>query len=123
MSNPFLHKLDVMAKRDDSKITDQQKVLLYEYMKDFNISKAMIRAGYQTKYPGKMGYEIINRPHVKEELNKVLRKRLVKTQIVADRVLEGLADIAFSDLGDAFDDKGKLKNIKDYARSFEAGNQ
>jgi phage terminase small subunit len=79
-----------------SKLTDKQKVFCDEYLKDLNASQAVLRAGYNTKYPDKIGSQMLGKTRVKEYIEKRMREREKRTEITQDKVLNELAKIAFA---------------------------
>lgn len=78
-------------------LTDKQKRFCEEYLVDLNATQAAIRAGYSSKTASRIAIELLNKTHVSAYLNKLMQQRSKRTEITADRVLEELAAIAFSD--------------------------
>lgn len=79
------------------KLTDKQKRFCEEYLIDLNATQAAIRAGYSQKTAFSIGVENLKKPLVQEYLQKLMDERSQRTEITADRVLQELAAIAFSD--------------------------
>lgn len=75
--------------------TDKERLFAHEYLIDQNKMAAAIRAGYSQKTADKIGWEVYNKPHVKEWIENELAKRCEKLGITADRVLNELAEIGF----------------------------
>lgn len=57
------------------------------------------------------------RPGVPEAIQYLLDQCAKKYEITADRVIREIAEIAFVNIGDAFNDEGELKHIRDMPRS------
>jgi len=87
----------------NDKLTDKQKLFCEEYLVDLNATQAAIRAGYSKKTAYSIGQENLKKPEIQEEIKRLREARSKRTQITADRVLEELAKIGFS-------------NIKNYLR-------
>jgi phage terminase small subunit len=77
-------------------LTAKQKAFCNEYLKDLNATQAVLRAGYSTKYPDKMGSELLGKTRVQEFINERMREREKRTEITQDKVLNELAKIAFA---------------------------
>ena len=50
------------------KLTFKQQRFVEEYQVDSNGSRAVLRAGYQTKHPAEMAYELLRNTTVKHTL-------------------------------------------------------
>lgn len=104
-----------MAKK--RKLTNKQKAFVREYQKDFNATRAVKEAGYQTNYPAEMGYQLLHKTPVKDEVAQVIEKQAEVANIGVQKILEELMFIAFGDIsqcmswtdaGVAFIDSTKL---------------
>jgi phage terminase small subunit len=91
-----------------SGLTDRQSVFVSEYLVDLNAKQAAIRAGYSLKYAKLQACQLLRHPKVSEEIQKAMDKRAKRTEITADRVLQELAAIAFSDIRKLYGEDGKL---------------
>ena len=91
--------------KEEIKLTEKQKKFCQEYLIDLNAKQAAIRAGYSEDTSGEMGYENLNKPHLRkyidERLEEAMRNR--KTELKT-RVLDELEDVAF-DEGEIITDK------------------
>jgi len=79
---------------NEKRLTNKQKRFCEEYLVDLNATQAAARAGY--KDPNK-GRQLMLDPAVSENISKLRKEQSERTGISADRVLEELAAIAFSD--------------------------
>lgn len=111
-----------------AKMTERQKKFCNEYLVDLNVTQAAIRAGYTPKYANKKAYELLDKPEIKEYLDKKIKDREQRTEITQDKVVNELAAIAFSNASDFFkvidktvtvggsivlDDEGNPRTYKD----------
>lgn len=94
-------------------MTPKQQKFVEEYQKDLNATKAAQRAGYSAKTAYSAGQRLLKVVEICEALNTATDKRTERAGVTADRVIQELAVIAFSDIRSLFDKKGRLKDIVD----------
>ena len=94
-------------------LTDKQSAFIDQYLVDYNAKQAAIRAGYAEKQSASMASQLLDKPHIQAELSKRQTKIARKLGVTAERVLEELGRVAFSDIRDLFDDAGNLKPLSD----------
>ena len=75
------------------KLTAKQQMFCREYLIDLNASKSIIRAGYKTKYPDKMGWQLLGNARVKERIDELIKEREKSTKLTAEYVLNGLIEV------------------------------
>jgi len=92
----------------EKKLTPKQRRFIEEYAVDLNATQAAMRAGYSQKTAREIGAENLSKPIIRREIDRVLQERSERTAITADRVLEGIAAIAFGDIRKLFDEDGNL---------------
>jgi phage terminase small subunit len=83
-----------------------------EYIVDFNATKAAIRCGYSKKTARSQGSELLTKPDIQKAIAAAIGRRSKRTEITADRVLQELAIIAFSDIQNYIeinDDTGAIR--------------
>ena len=91
------------------RLTDRQAAFAREYAIDFNATAAAARAGYSRKTAYSIGQENLTKPEVVAAIAKLTKPRMDELRIDADRVLQGLAELAFAnilDFGRFTDDGG-----------------
>ena len=105
-------------------MTDKQKRFCEEYLIDLNATQAAIRAGYSEKTAGQTGFENLGKPEIQEKLQELMQSRSERTQITADRVLQEVAALAFTNMTDLVSSANansiKLENIKDLPANTQA---
>jgi len=86
----------------DRDLTKLQKNFVDEYLKDrnTNATECVRRAGYRTKYPDKVAYQLLENPRVLKLIEKERSARAKRTNIDKDRVLQEIAKLGFSDITD-----------------------
>lgn len=93
-----------------NRLEPQQRLFVYEYVKDFVVSRAARRVGVAPT----TGFAWIALPHVQEAVAEVMEERVLRTQIDADWVLTQLGTMFQADIGDIFDDLGALRPIHEW---------
>lgn len=96
-------------------LNPKQKRFCEEYIVDLNRTQAAIRAGYSEATAGQIGHELLKKPEVEMYIAALQSQRSKRIQLSADRVLEELGRIAFSNIVDVVEaDKNGLV-IRDIA--------
>ena len=80
-----------MAKQQ--KLTPKQEAFCDEYLVDFSATGAAIRAGYSKRTAGRIGYNLLKKPHVQETLTNLREKRRQERRTEADRVLDDCREL------------------------------
>lgn len=78
------------------KLTRKQRAFVYEYLVDFNASKAALRAGYSEKSAAKIGSQLLEKTGVKEAIEEGLQERKKNLEVTAEKVINELSMIAFA---------------------------
>jgi phage terminase small subunit len=82
------------------KLTVRQEVFCREYLVDLNATKAAIRAGYSKRSARSVGSENMTKPDIAARINTLMEERMARTDAKADRTLEELEAVAYSDIAD-----------------------
>lgn len=81
----------------NKKLTPKQDLFCQEYLKDFNATKAAIRAGYSEKSAYSTAHEILKKPEIKEKIEAYSRQLFSQIGVNTERILGELVAIAFSE--------------------------
>ena len=84
-------------------MTPRQKIFVDEYIVTLNASEAARRAGYKPRAAQSTGSQLLDIPEIAAAIRDALAARAARTRVSADRVIEELARIAFSDIGRVVD--------------------
>jgi len=78
------------------KMTPKQQRFVDAYVGEarFNASRAVIEAGYVTKNPNDLGYQLRNTPHVRARIDEILENETLR----APEILRELTDVAMRGL-------------------------
>lgn len=77
---------DVQAVIDS--LTDKQRRFCEEYLTDLNGTQAIIRAGYQTKYPNRIAFQMMENPAIRIAIDGLRNQRSKTTDVTKDFVLK-----------------------------------
>ncbi|HUX74613.1 MAG TPA: terminase small subunit [Steroidobacteraceae bacterium] len=76
----------------------RMQLFVNEYLVSLNATDAARRAGYAPRHAGLRGYALLRRPGVQLAIRAAMDARAARTGVTADRIVEELAAIAFSDI-------------------------
>jgi len=82
----------------ETELTPKQRAFVREYLIDLNATQAAIRAGYSENTAHAIGHENLSKPEIADAIVSAMELRAKRTDITADRVLQELAKIGFSDI-------------------------
>lgn len=86
-------------------LTPRQKQFALEYLIDRNATAAYKRAGYSKGAAQSAACEVISKPHVKAEINRLMKLQVDATMIDANYVLQRHHDIDQLDILDIMDEE------------------
>ena len=79
-------------------LTPRRARFVAEYMRDLNAAQAALRAGYAPKSARNYGKHLLHQPAVAREIARRMDAEERRSAIRADRVLDELIRVAFSDV-------------------------
>src|SRR6202012_5607910 len=103
----ILKPIYTMNTNDEHNLSHQQQRFCDEYLVHFNAFKAAVNAGYSENTARKG--ELLHLPKVQYYLQDAMRKTQSRLQITHDMILSELAKIAFSNMGNYYDEYAVLK--------------
>jgi len=80
-------------------LTEKQERFCLEYIVDLNATQAAIRAGYRQKTAYSQGQRMLKNVEIQRRIRELNEERFRRVQIQADDVIQELARIAFSNMG------------------------
>lgn len=83
-------------------LSEKQKAFVREYLTDFNASRAAIAAGYSPKSAREQASKLLTKDNVRDAISQITGERSEKNEGLADRIINELKAIAFSDISDYF---------------------
>lgn len=92
----------------DAQLTNKQQAFVEEYLVDLNATQAAIRAGYSEHTAKDIGCENLAKPNIQDAIQILMDERSKRTAITADKVLQEIAKLGFSNMQDymRIDDQG-----------------
>ncbi|MCT7342202.1 terminase small subunit [Pseudomonas aeruginosa] len=99
-------------------LTKKQRLFVDEYLIDLNATQAAIRAGYSTRRPTEIGYQLLQRPEVAQAIQAAMAERSKRTEVEADYVIRRLREIDEMDVLDILEDDGSFRSIRDWPRAW-----
>lgn len=97
-------------------LNPKQQCFVEEYLLDLNASQAALRAGYAANY----GSTLMDNASVKAEISSRIAARSQRNDINQQRVLQEIANLAFSDPRRLFDSNGAILPIQDWPAEIAA---
>jgi len=100
-------------------LTPKQQLFVKEYLVDLNATQAAIRAGYSKKTARQIGEQNLSKLDIAAEIKKAMDERGKRVEITADRVLQELAKLGFSNMADYVrtqDDGSAYVDLSDLTR-------
>lgn len=95
-------------------MTPKQQRFIEEYLVDLNATEAAKRAGYSEKTAYSQGQRLLKNAEVAAQISEAQQERGEKTGVTAERVLEELGSIGFSDIRHCFTRSGHLKRPEEW---------
>lgn len=71
-------------------LTGKQKAFCEEYLVDLNATQAVLRAGYQTKYPNRVAFQLMENPAIRIAIDGLRAERSKGSDVTKDFVLRGI---------------------------------
>ena len=71
-------------------LSEQQKRFCEEFLVDLNATQAVIRAGYKTKYPNRVAYQLMENPAIRIAIDGLRAERTKGSDVTKDFVLRGI---------------------------------
>jgi phage terminase small subunit len=94
-----------------AKVSAKQRRFVAEYLVDHNATQAAIRAGYSKRTARQQASDLLSKPDIAQALQEALAAQQKRLEVKADDVLRELMRIGLCDLGQAFDDQGRLRPL------------
>lgn len=90
-------------KKVEPPLNEKQLTFCQEYIIDFNLTQAAIRAGYSERSATVTASRLYAKANIQKEISRLTKERASRTQTTADEVLLQLKKIAFMDIKDVVD--------------------
>jgi phage terminase small subunit len=97
--NKLPAKIEHVTKEDDG-LTEKQRFFCICYVKNFNATLAAIKAGYSKSYASEIGYQLLQKTTVRNEVERLKAIKRQSIMISEDDIVERYMQIAFADMTD-----------------------
>lgn len=100
----------------ETNLTEHQERFVHEYLVDLNGTRAYLACFPRCKSEKAAAtgaWQLLRNPEIAALVAKEQAKRVQSADLSADRVLEEMRRLAFSDIRDLFDDAGNLRPLKE----------
>ncbi len=97
-------------------LNEKQKRFCREYLIDMNGTQAAIRAGYAPNTAKVQASRLLTNANIDQYLKALKSELAERLNITAERVIEELARIGFSNVQDFVDDGNIIRDLKDMHR-------
>lgn len=95
-----LAKKLVATVEENEQLTEKEKAFCLRFVKSFNAAAAARAAGYESKWAARIGWELLQKPHIKAEVQRLKEIRNLAMLAGPDDVVELHMRIAFADMTD-----------------------
>lgn len=102
-------------RRAPTGLTEREKRFIAEYVRDLNGKQAAIRTGYAKGGAAGTAYRLLAKPEVAAAVENAIAVRSEKKRITADRVMEELGRMAFSNMRDYVEWGPNGMKLRDHA--------
>lgn len=102
------------------KLNPKQERFCQEYLIDLNATAAAKRAGYSAKTAMEQGYQLLRNTSVQKHVAELKKQRREANEATAQKVVEELAKIAFSDIRNLFNVNNSLSKVNDLGKDITA---
>lgn len=92
-------------------LNDKQTRFVAEFLIDLNATQAALRAGYSPKTAEVQGCQLLKNPKITKLVAELKAKQLQKLNITAERVLDEISKLSFSNVKRLFDESGNLRPV------------
>lgn len=106
------------------KLTPKQAIFVAEYLIDFNATRAASAAGFEAASAHVQGCRLLKNAKVAAALADAQARLAQKYEVTIERTIRKLAEIAYGDILDLYDEEGKLlplHRMGESARTMLAG--
>jgi len=102
--------------RDDQGLLKSERSFVISYLKDYNATRAVAECGSFTSNvvsQRALGHQLICRPHVRAEIERLDRIKREKLHTSAEDVERILSELAHLDVADIFTDTGDVRPLSE----------
>jgi phage terminase small subunit len=84
----------------DEELTEKQRLFCFYYIRNFNATQAAIKAGYSSNCAGQIGYELLTKPYIRAEIDRLKKLKAYSLMLTPEDIVERYMQMAFADITD-----------------------
>ncbi len=92
----------------DDSLTQKQALFVREYLKDWNATRAAIRAGYSARTANRIGARLLTNVVISTAVEAAKAKALEEVEMEVEDILREYSALASSDITEFLDERGSL---------------
>jgi phage terminase small subunit len=81
-------------------LTEKQRLFCFYYLKNHNATQAAIKAGYSPNTAYSIGYELLRKPEIRAEIERLKKIRNEAIMLTPEDIVERYMQMAFADITD-----------------------
>jgi phage terminase small subunit len=108
-------------KPEPKTLTEKQGAFALRYLVHHNATRAAIEAGFSEKTAAVQGYQLLQNPLVRAEIDRLHAEQAERLKIDADQLLRRLVEDLDADIADLHYADGGLKPIDEWPMAFRKG--
>jgi phage terminase small subunit len=105
-----------MEDEANKELTPKEDLFAQRYIVDFNGAAAAREVGYSANSAKEIAAELLTKPHVQRRIKEIQQKLSEKNGDLAQRVIDELTKIGFSNIQDFIQDGNEIKDISSLDR-------
>src|SRR5436190_8191831 len=97
---------------EDTPLSNRETLFVHEFLLDWDGPRAARVVGYSGKNVKCTASRLLAAPHVAAAVKREIADRTARLRATVDNTVREIARLCFSDVGELFDESGRLKNVK-----------
>ena len=96
----------VLGQAKSRKLNDRQEAFVDRYVVDGNATRAVIEAGFSSKYAAQTGYKLLRDPRIQRRIEEKRQKLRSNSEVTPERLVEQYSRLAFTNPTDLMTNDG-----------------
>lgn len=97
--------------RDATKLTAKEERFCREWLTDMNDTQAAIRTGYSKKTSGAIGHELLKKPKIRVEIDRLRHAALMRADLTLDNLINEMKHFGFYSIKDFIEDSNTIADL------------
>lgn len=100
-----------MAEEENKELTPKEELFVHRYIVDFNGAASCRDVGYSEHSAKEIAAELLTKPHIQRRLKELQKELSDKNDNLAQRVVDELKKVGFSNIQDFIQSGNEIKDI------------